>query len=236
MKILIAPAETKQTGGIDKPLVLQPFQKTIADKYNDFVQNSSIEKLSKWFALKNLKDVQSYKTNIYNQPTLKAIQRYTGVAFEAISYDSLDKSSQNYIDQNILIFSNLFGVLNANQYIPNYKFKQGAVLPTCDTIKYYNTHLKTYLDTILEDQEILDLRAGFYEKFYKIPYKYTTLKFIKDNKVVSHWAKYYRGKVVQQIAKNNIQTIEQFMNLPLEDLSVVQINQQKNKTEIILAH
>ena len=91
--------------------------------------------MSKWFALKNLKDIQSYKTNIYNQPTLKAIQRYTGVAFEAISYDSLDKSSQNYIDQNILIFSNLFGVLNANQYIPNYKFKQGAVLPTCDTIK-----------------------------------------------------------------------------------------------------
>ena len=42
-----------------------------------------------------------------------------------MSYNNLEKSSQKYIDDNVLIFSNLFGVLKASDVIPDYKLKQG---------------------------------------------------------------------------------------------------------------
>ena len=89
------------------------------------------------------------------------------------------------------------------------------------------------MEAYLKDEEILDLRAGFYDKFYKPKKEYTTLKFIKEGKVVSHWAKAYRGIVLREIAKAGIKSIEEFMKLPIEGLSIHEIQTKKNKTEII---
>ena len=233
MKILLAPAETKKDGGTQTPLQLKEFQIKPISLYEDYVTSRSQEELSTWFGLKKLTEVQKYQTTIQDKPTLKAIQRYTGVAYEAIGYEKLTIQAKNYCDKNILIFSNLFGVLKADDCIPNYKFKQGQILPTLDTIKYFKECLKPYLDEILKDQEILDLRAGFYDKFYKIPYPYITMKFLKDGKVVSHWAKHYRGEIVKIMAKNNISSLGELMNFNISNLSLVEIQKQKNKTTII---
>ena len=56
---------------------------------------------------------------------------------------------------------------------------------------------------------------------------------MKDGKVVSHWAKAYRGIVLREIAKAGVESIEEFMKLPIEGLSIEEIQTKKNKTEII---
>ena len=89
------------------------------------------------------------------------------------------------------------------------------------------------MDLYLNNDEILDLRAGYYDKFYKINKPYTSLKFLKDGKTVSHWAKAYRGAVLRELAKHDIKSIEEFMSLEIEGLSVQEIKVIKNKTEII---
>ena len=89
------------------------------------------------------------------------------------------------------------------------------------------------MDLYLNNDEILDLRAGYYDKFYKINKPYTSLKFLKDGKTVSHWAKAYRGVVLRELAKHDIKSIEEFMSLEIEGLSVQEIKVIKNKTEII---
>lgn len=80
---------------------------------------------------------------------------------------------------------------------------------------------------------ILDLRAGYYDKFYKVTSPYTTLKFLKDGKTVSHWAKAYRGLVLKAVAQNNINSMDEFMALEIENLQVKEIKVIKNKTEIV---
>ena len=72
-----------------------------------------------------------------------------------------------------------------------------------------------------------------YDKFYKVTKPYTTLKFLKNGKTVSHWAKAYRGLVLRAIAKNNISSLEEFKSLEIENLSVHEIKVIKNKTEIV---
>lgn len=79
----------------------------------------------------------------------------------------------------------------------------------------------------------MDLRAGYYDAFYEIKKPYTTLKFLKEGKVVSHWAKAYRGLVLRAAAQNNINSLEEFMRMEIETLIVKEILKKGLKTEII---
>jgi cytoplasmic iron level regulating protein YaaA (DUF328/UPF0246 family) len=143
-------------------------------------------------------------------------------------------ASQQYIDKNVVLFSNLFGVLSASDKIPNYKYKQGAKLPNIVIEKYFNEQITPFLDTFLGD-EVIDLRAGFYEKFYKITHaRVISFKFIKEGKVVSHWAKHYRGKVLQAITLHNVQSIAEFMTLEIEGLKLLEMQEKKNNTLLIM--
>jgi len=101
------------------------------------------------------------------------------------------------------------------------------------SLKFYKKRFSYQLDLYLKDDEILDQRAKYYEKFYKITKPYTTLKFLKNNKVNSRWAKAYRGIVLREIAKHNIESIDQFQSLEIEGLQIKEIKVIKNKREII---
>jgi len=241
MKILLAPAETKKEGGDKSPYCQDNFyfkslfenQNNIVNTYNDFIKKSSIEELSLWFGLKNLKECEKYSKSILEKPTMKAIQRYTGVAFDALDYDTLSKKEQSYCDDNVLLFSNLFGVLKSNDFIPDYKYKQGSNLEDIDVIKLYKQNINKELDEYL-GEEVIDLRAGFYDKFYKPSASVITYKFLKEGKVVSHWAKHYRGMIVRELAQNNITDFAQLMNLEIQNLKLVEIQEKKNIKTLIM--
>jgi len=240
MKILLAPSETKKSGG-DLSFnpstllfdALLPYRTKLLHAYINILQKGDMPTLSKMFGLKKEADILAHKKDIIHELTMKAIQRYTGVAFDYLDYEALETSAQTYIDEHVILFSNLFGPIRASDLIPEYKLKQGEAVGDIKVEKFYNEHSAHLVETYLEDEEVLDLRAGFYDKFYKPAKPYTTLKFIKEGKVVSHWAKAYRGIVLREIAKAEIENIEAFMKLPIEGLTIKEIQTKKNKTEII---
>ena len=240
MKILLAPSETKKSGG-DLSFnpntllfeTLLPHRTKLLHAYINVLQKGDIPTLSKMFGLKKEADILAHKKDIIHELTMKAIERYTGVAFDYLGYEKLDESTQHYIDSHVILFSNLFGPIRASDLIPEYKLKQGEAVSDIKTEKFYHEHSAELMEAYLAEDEILDLRAGFYDKFYKPAKPYTTLKFIKEGKVVSHWAKAYRGIVLREIAKAGIETLEAFMKLPIEGLSIQEIQTKKNKTEII---
>lgn len=242
MKILLAPAETKNSGGDQKSFSQENFcfpelfksREEIFNSYEKLLKESSLEELSKWFGLKKLDEVEKYKQSIKDKPTIKAIKRYNGVAFDALDYENLDLVSQKYIDENVILFSNLFGPILASNLIPDYKYKQGAKLPNINVEKFFMDNFTQNLDELIGD-EVIDLRAGFYEKFYKVKKaECLTFKFIKDGKVVSHWAKFYRGKVLQEIAKNKISNHSEFMDMQIPGLQLSEIQEKKNIKTLIM--
>ena len=117
--------------------------------------------------------------------------------------------------------------------IANYKVKQGNDIGGIAPDKYYKERFSYQLDLLLMDHEILDLRAGYYDKFYKTRQNYTTLKFLKAGKTVSHWAKAYRGIVLRELAKHHIDSLDDFMRMEIETLKVEEIKQTKNRREIV---
>jgi uncharacterized protein len=241
MKILFSPSETKISGGtnpsINKDSFLFPelFEKRmeIVKHYQKYISNASSEQLIKLFGTKKENIIEQYSKNLFDSLTMKAINRYDGVAFDYLEYSKLNSVEQSYIDNNVLIFSNLFGPINSGFMIPDYKLKQGETFDNVKIEKFYNDNFSSILDETLKDEDIIDLRAGFYEKFYKINKPYTTMKFIKDGKVVSHWAKAYRGVILKLLAVNNIKTVDELMNMQIPNLKIEEIKKQKNKTEIV---
>ena len=241
MKILFSPSETKNSGGIEKPFDKNSFifpelfekRMEIATQYNEFVKNASKDELSKIFGTKKEDVINQYKKDIFNSPTMKAIQRYEGVAYDYLEYNNLKENEKEYIDENVLIFSNIFGVIKSGDKIPDYKLKQGETFNNLKIEKFYMDNFSKAIDEYLKDEDIIDLRAGFYEKFYKIEKPYVTMKFIKDGKVVSHWAKAYRGIILKLLAQNSISSIEELMSMQIENLKIEEIKKQKLKTEIV---
>ena len=239
MKILLAPSETKKNGGEEifslTSLLfpeLTPTREKLLHKYTNVLQKNDLKQLSKMFGLKKESNIEKHIKDIIHEPAMKAIERYTGVAFDYLNYQSLNRDAKIYIDNNVILFSNLFGFLRANDNIPQYRLKQGEGIDELKPEKLYKE--KSYLlEEYLENEDILDLRATFYDKFYRPSKSYTTLKFIKDGKVVSHWAKAYRGIVLREIALHEVKTIDEFMNLSIENLSIAEIQTKKSRTEII---
>lgn len=241
MKILFSPSETKYKGGRQESMLqdnfifpdLFEYRMGAVNKYQTFVDNATDEQLAKLFGTKKSDVISYYKGNLLEKELMKAIERYDGVAYDYLQYKELEDDAQKYIDTNVIIFSNLFGPILASNKVQDYKLKQMEKLDDFALEIYYKEHFSDHLDEFLKNEDILDLRAGFYEKFYKISKPYTTMKFIKDGKVVSHWAKAYRGIILKEMAKHNIQNIDELMNMQVNSLSIQEIKKQKNKTEII---
>jgi cytoplasmic iron level regulating protein YaaA (DUF328/UPF0246 family) len=239
MKILFSPSETKIQGGTKKfnnktdylfP-TLYDKHKHVLKLYQLYIENSSNEALHKLFGLK---DISEYKNiNIFEDPFMKAVERYTGVAYDYLLYHDMNKNEQNFIDHNMIIFSNLFGPILAGSYIPNYRLKQGEKIGNFPIEKYYKDHFSLELDNLLENEFTIDLRAGFYLKFYKPKINHITMKFIKNGKVVSHWAKAYRGKIAKELAHYQPENEKEFQKIEFETLKINEIIKRKNVTEYI---
>jgi len=236
LKILFSPSEGKNSGGnsIYKELLgASNAREEILDSYNSIILSKDEQNIKTLFGIKKFTECEKYIEDIYHTSYMPAIERYQGVAYDYLQYQTLSLEQQLYLKKNTLIFSNLYGPIYGGDTIANYKVKQGNSIGHIKPEQYYKQRFTYQLDLLLSQDDILDLRAGYYDKFYKVTKPYITLKFLKNGKTVSHWAKAYRGIVLKEVAKANIQNIQEFMHLDINGLKVQEIKVIKNKTEII---
>ncbi|WP_299549201.1 YaaA family protein [uncultured Helicobacter sp.] len=263
MWILFSPSEKKHLTHKDatkgNPTFYQNFVcenlQEILHAYTQYLQHASDTQLQKLFGVKTLNlNELSLAQNLLTAPLIDSIKRYDGVAFNALNYESLDNNAKNYLKKHLLIFSNLFGVLRTTDKIPYYDLKQGEGFcyenTTFSTKNLYaNHHAKIwdFLDST-KTLEFLDLRAGFYQKcfsFNKIP---TSLKaknlhiltpnFLKNGKTLSHYAKFYRGILLQTCAKYKVLDLETLLKTDIAGLTLTNTSttHQANITQTLLTY
>ncbi len=236
---LFSPSEGKRSGGAsgalsDKTLLfgLAP-RRHILDTYNCLVNGGDSAAVLALFGLKNAEDAQAYISDLYSAPVMPAVKRYDGVAYDYLDYPSLDTEAKTYLQQHLIIFSNLFGPLRGGDLIPTYKVKQGNAVGGILPERYYKDAFTDELDAFVGGAEILDLRAGYYDKFYKPSHPVTTMKFIKEGKVVSHWAKAYRGIVLRHLAQHRFERVDALLASQIPGLSCKEILEKKGKREAV---
>ncbi|MGG7047992.1 MULTISPECIES: YaaA family protein [unclassified Campylobacter] len=239
MKILFSPSEAKSTQSSDVSVQKENFifpelyekRSLILNIYDDFVKNASKDELCRLFGLKEIS--QGLCESIFVKGCIKAILRYSGVAYTHLGYERLNQKARTYIDENTLIFSNLFGVVLASDLLPEYKLKQGQKLDSVNIEKFYKQNFSFAIDEFLKDEVVVDLRAEFYENFYELKQEFYTYKFIKNGKVVSHYAKVYRGKILRELAKNDVKNKNELMSMKFDEISLVDIKKIGYKNELL---
>ncbi|WP_104721095.1 YaaA family protein [Helicobacter mesocricetorum] len=245
MWILFSPSEKKKTSHSQEIKTKKEFYKDfltpnleeVLNAYYAFLTSASDEELKKLLGVKNLNMNEiALLQNIFKIPLLKAILRYDGVAFRALDYEKLPLNSQEYIDRQVLIFSNLFGLLKANDLIPYYDLKQGNGFLGFESKKFYAKNKEKYLKFLDKEKEILDLRAGFYQQCLPIPSTFLVYEpiFIKNQKKVSHYAKYYRGILLRECANNNLKTLKELECLMIEGLNILDIKRDMANSKTLI--
>ncbi len=242
MKILFSPSEAKIEGGVYPPLnphsftIREHYQTVlpVLERYRSFVREADTSKLERLFGIKKKSEIERFATlDPFLERTLPAIERYSGVAYEYLDYKTLESEAKAFLGRSVIIFSNLFGPLFAKDTIPWYKLKQGEAIGDFKTETYYNEKESALLDALLERSFVVDLRAEYYRKFYTLKTPYVTMKFVKNGKVVSHWAKAYRGKVLRELARYRPKNETMLQEICFEGLSIEEIRKTKLKTEYI---
>lgn len=67
--------------------------------------------------------------SVRTSPTLPAIERYTGVLYDALDVGSLRAAERRRLDRSVLMVSGLWGLVAPADPLPDYKLKMGATLP-----------------------------------------------------------------------------------------------------------
>lgn len=193
MKILIPPSEGKKPGGNCTPII------NVSDKIKAKLKNipEELDKAEKYFGVKGetlLKAIEANNT-LETSPTLPAIERYKGVVYKGISYDTLNEKGKIFFDENVLIISGLFGAIEPQTHIPNYKYKMQKE------------------EKIWIEEECIDLLPQLHRSSVRYN-KGITVEFIilKDNKKMpaGHAGKLIKGKFIRWLCENQITSENKF--------------------------
>lgn len=219
--ILIPPSEGKASGGDGPPLdidslsfaALNPTRLRIA---KGLAQISGRPRSSK--KLLGVKGAALEKANAENasleeSPILPAIGRYTGVMYDSISFQSLDRTAREAFDRSVVIMSGLFGILQPSDMIPAYKLKMGAALlrhRTCAAI--WKPLISSELAATAGYGVIWDLLPGEHRAAWNplaVPHEARfTVKFAERTaggqlKTVTHLSKLLKGALLRHLVSNS---------------------------------
>ena len=150
MRILLPPSETKRTGGDEHPLDLDAFREPGLNPFRRDVI-AAVERLSRDRdeAARVLKLSERQLASIDENaalsasPTRAALDRYTGVLYDALDAPSLDSAARAWIDESVFIQSAVFGRIAAVDRIPSYRLSASSALPGL-TLEHRPTSLKAF--------------------------------------------------------------------------------------------
>lgn len=214
MKIIFSPSKTMKF----KNIHFQNSKDIIFPEKTEFLikklQSLSLEEISKIFKLKGQLLKDTYK-NIQNFSFLDssfALSLYEGVTFRQLELEKFSKENLKYINENLLIFSALYGVLSPNTKIKPYRLDMTINFIQENMYKFWSENVNNYL-LKFKNEIFINLASKEFSKIldYK-KFKVIDIEFRQsvDGKLknISTEGKKARGKMLNYMSLNKIKAIE----------------------------
>lgn len=136
MLVLLPPSETKRAGGVGSfdPSSLSHAAELgeARDRVRQALVALSGDEAAAAQALKlgvKNRGELAHNLALAASGTLPAIERYTGVLYDALDVASLDSAARSWLDAQVMVQSALFGLIGAGEQIPAYRLSAGSRLP-----------------------------------------------------------------------------------------------------------
>lgn len=210
--MLLPPSETKRTGGDGPPVRLDnlsspqltPLRQSLIDELVDLAADP--QACRKALGISASQDAEIERNAaLRNAPTMPAIERYTGVLYDALDIGSLRGTAATRARSRLAVGSALFGLLRADDQVPAYRLSASSKLPGQPGLaKRWRPLLEPVLADIAARELIVDLRSGSYAGLGRIPaaVRVQVLAEHPDGHrtVVSHFNKAHKGHLARALA------------------------------------
>lgn len=175
MHILLPPSETKRDGGMGRPLALDALSfpgltdarrqlvHAVIELAADDEAGARALKLGAKSAAAELERNRALRSS----PTTPALERYTGVLYDALDAASLSTAARRRASSSLIVHSALFGLVRADDEIPAYRLSYDSRLPGPSLKKIWATSIASELADL--GRPIIDLRSAGYAALGPLP-------------------------------------------------------------------
>ena len=216
MLILLPPSETKRPGGEGRALDLSalalpsllPQRQSVVDALvrlcaDDPDRAAKVLKLSP----RQHGELEG-NARLRESATRPAVDRYTGVLFDALDAGSLQPAARRWLGAHVLVHSAPFGPVGALDPIPAYRLAAGVSLPGLPSLTRVWADAVTDALAALDAKLVLDLRSEAYAVLGPVPAgvpsAYVRVVSETDDgtvRALNHFNKHAKGAFVRDLAR-----------------------------------
>jgi uncharacterized protein len=210
--VLLPPSETKRTGGDGPPLTtaalsfpeLESLRKELVDDLVELARDVAASRAALGLSARQDDEI-TRNAALWTSPTAPALDRYTGVLYEALDAGSLRGASAARARARLVVGSALFGLVRATDPVPAYRLSAASALPGRPTLAArWRPLLDPVLAAMAAGETVVDLRSGSYAALGRVPGAVTVNVLAEradgSRAVVSHFNKAHKGRLARALA------------------------------------
>ena len=231
MKIIFSPSKEMREENIFENKKIEFTESKFKDKTNILIgilkekllsEIENIMKLKGELLNKTYKDIQDYDKLKF----IPAISMYYGVSFKELNLEDYSEKSLEYLENNLLILSALYGILLTFDLVKKYRLDMTMSIIDKGLYNFWKKDINDYISNILsKDEVLLNLASGEFSKLIdnkKISMINIDFKEEKDGayKSVSTYSKKARGQFLNYLIKNQIANLEDIKKIKLDGYSL----------------
>ncbi|MBH0122414.1 peroxide stress protein YaaA [Rhodococcus sp. HM1] len=211
MLVLLPPSETKSDGGNGAPLDLGELsmpqltdtREMLVQALVDLAADSEASMRALGLGATQADEIER-NAKLWVSATRPALERYTGVLFDALDASSFTRVQREKAYRRLAMGSALFGAVRAGDPIPAYRLSGGSKLPGFGTLQaLWKPELTDALVAEAAGDLVVDLRSGVYQQLGPVPGAVTATVLTEQpdgtRKVVSHFNKHHKGLLARAL-------------------------------------
>lgn len=215
MLILLPPSETKRAGGSGRALdladlalpSLRPQREAVVEALVALSDDPAAAARVLRLSPRQLGEV-AVNAALRTSPTLPAVDRYTGVLYDALDAASLDTRARAWLGAHALVHSAPFGPVGALDRIPAYRLGAAASVPGLPSSKRLWADAVTAALGAVTAAFVLDLRSEAYAALGPVPAATPSIyvRVVSEGadgavRALNHFNKHAKGALVRRLAQ-----------------------------------
>jgi cytoplasmic iron level regulating protein YaaA (DUF328/UPF0246 family) len=229
--VLLPPSEGKASGGRGAPLDLatlsHPALTPARERLVAALQDLAAAEPDRLQASLGCPPGEVAKDAVLTtSPTLPALRRYTGVVYEALSYETLSPAGRRRANSSLRVASALFGLLSPTDRIPAYRLSGGTSLPGVGSLA---AAWRPVLEPELAAHRglVVDLRSGPYAALARVPGA-VQVRVLRDSggqrTVVSHDNKHTKGLLARELCERGARSVDDVASAGKQVADLVEVD------------
>jgi cytoplasmic iron level regulating protein YaaA (DUF328/UPF0246 family) len=223
MKIILSPSKTQNHERKRKEKGTNLLKEDMTKELFDYLKSLSKEELGAELDIQgNLLDrtYELYQKHSFDDQTIPAIKCYNGAVFKQLNLENYNQEQFSYLQDKLIILSPMYGPLHSDTEIWPYRLEM-RLKP--DEINLYDYWQEVMKENFADVDLIINLASNEYSKVVEKNYQGRIIDFyFKEEKedgslkTVGYYVKQNRGKMLNQMIKNQVESIEEIKKIELD--------------------